>query len=620
MAMLKVIIEEELYDHEFVEYWTYGFAELAERCSGLDLDELAAMCWVPKEKLVAAARLFATAKPANIVWGLAVDMQSQGTPCAQSIAALWTITGNLEVPGGMVYTAAPMGIDQPSAGAWGYYDILTEEQQKKRIGWTEYPMYRYGLTQSMPDMCLEECEAGRVKGLWLQTSNGINCMSCESERWYQALKKVEFCAAVDIFLTPMIEAYAEIVLPVATWAEKKGVRAHYYFLSTINPTVTPEGEVLSDAEINRRLGSRFDNDSEYLEKVSQARNSTPAWAMWDSDEALFDTMLEPSGYTWDELRERGPAYQVYKYHKYQTGELRPDGQPGFNTPTGRVELYSTLFVNFGYDPLPYIEEPGIGPVTTPKLAQEYPLIMITGARTTSFFHSEHRQVPWLRQLTPDPWVQIHPRTAEKYGISEGDWVWLENKVRKPDRSITESTRDPHPEDLGDGGLWEVRRCRQRARLTYEVPEYEVAAQHGWWFPEQDGAEPNLFGRRQSFVNELLRNKPGRTGFGADLKCTLCKVYPCTPAEVAAFPKEHWRKFDPRELARGVDAVTGRYVEKAAAGTDTTAPAAGAADTGVVVAAADKTTGAGEPAAAVSGASVPAAGEPAAGTTADRKEA
>jgi anaerobic selenocysteine-containing dehydrogenase len=396
----------------------------------------------------------------------------------------------------------------------------------------------------MPDMCLEECEQDRVKGLWIQTSNGINCMSCESERWYQALKKVEFCAAVDIFFTPTIQAYADIVLPVATWAEKKGVRAHYYFLSAITQPVTPHGEVLSDAEINRRLGRHFDYDPEYLEKVSYARTPEPGWP-WETDEALFDTMLEPSGFTWDELRTRGPAYQVYKYRKYLTGDLRPDGQPGFNTPTGRVELYASLFVNFGYDPLPYIEEPGVGPTTTPKLYEEYPLIMITGARTTSFFHSEHRQIPYLRQLTPDPWVQIHPRTAQKAGISDGDWVWIENKVRLSEMSIVEETRLNRPIDL-DEGTWEVRRCRQRAKITYEVPEYEIAAQHGWWFPEQDGAEPSLYGREQSFVNLLLKNKPGTTGFGADLKCTLAKVYPCTPDEVRSMPRDRWQKFDPRE--------------------------------------------------------------------------
>lgn len=91
--MIKVIIDEDLYDHDFVDRWTYGFDELAERARELSLDEVEKMTWVPKEKIVEAARLFANSHPANVVWGLAVDMQSQGTPCAAAIAALWTITG-----------------------------------------------------------------------------------------------------------------------------------------------------------------------------------------------------------------------------------------------------------------------------------------------------------------------------------------------------------------------------------------------------------------------------------------------------------------------------------------------------------------------------------------------
>ena len=87
LAMIKVIVDEDLYDHDFVERWTYGFDELAERARELSLDEVEKMTWVPKEKIVAAARMFANAHPANVVWGLAVDMQSQGTPCAAAIAA-----------------------------------------------------------------------------------------------------------------------------------------------------------------------------------------------------------------------------------------------------------------------------------------------------------------------------------------------------------------------------------------------------------------------------------------------------------------------------------------------------------------------------------------------------
>ena len=499
IGMLKCIIEEDLYDHDFVDRWTYGFEALAERCGQYDWDFIADTCWISKEKIQEAARMFANAHPASIVWGLAVDMQSQGTPCAQAIAALWTICGDLDVPGGVVYTEAPMGVNPPSAGAWGYYDVLTPEMQKRRIGWQEYPMYRYGLTQAgPPDLILEVAEAGGLKGLWIQSSNTISCMSCETERWYEALKKCEFVAACDVFMNPTIQHLADIVMPVKTWAEKKGVRAHYYFLSAITQACATEGEAKSDVEINLALGSRFDKD---------------CWP-WDDDEGCFDELVKPSGHTWSELRDAGPLYQKYEYRKYETGILRPDGQPGFNTPTGRVELYASLFQNFGYDPLPYIEEPGIGPKSTPELYKEYPLIMTTGARTTSFFHSEHRQIPYLRQLTPDPWVQIHPKYAAEHGISEGDWVWIENHRG---------------------------RARQRARITYEVAEYACAAQHGWWFPEQDGTEPNLYGWRQSDINQILRNKPGQTGFGADLKCTLCKIYLCTPEETKIGPLETGRE-------------------------------------------------------------------------------
>lgn len=502
MGMLKVMIEEDLYDHDFVDRWTYGFDELSERARSFSLEDIEKITWVPKATIEEAARMFATSKPANIVWGLAIDMQSQGTPTAQAVAALWAITGNLDVPGGMCYTAAPMGVDQPSAGGWGYYDLLSEDMMKKRVGWMEFPMYRYGLTQSNPDIELLEHQQGKFKGAWVQCSNAIACMSLEVEGWYEAMKGLEFVAAVDIFMTPTIQACADIVMPAQTWAEKHSVRAHYYFLSAITGSCAVEGEALSDCEINRRLGRKFDADEELKNAIGRPLDVN-GWP-WETEDEVYDEILKPSGFTFDELRENGPVYQKYEYRKYETGGLRPDGQPGFNTPTGRIELWSTLLDKFGYDPLPYAEEPGIGPITTPDLFEDYPLIMITGARTTSFFHSEHRQIPYLRQLTPDPWVQINPEDAAAANISEGDWVWIENHRG---------------------------RCRQRARVTYEAPKGVIAAQHGWWFPEQDGAEPTLYGFRQSNINKLLANKPGKTGFGCDAKCTLCKVYRCSEEDL-----------------------------------------------------------------------------------------
>ena len=81
------------------------------------------------------------------------------------------------------------------------------------------------------------------------------------------------------------------------------------------------------------------------------------------------------------------------------------------TPTGKVELYSTIFEGCGLDPLPYFEEPPESPVSTPELTEEFPLVLTTGARVRAYFHSEHRQVQSLRKMNPDPLMEIHPDTA-----------------------------------------------------------------------------------------------------------------------------------------------------------------------------------------------------------------
>ena len=79
----------------------------------------------------------------------------------------------------------------------------------------------------------------------------------------------------------------------------------------------------------------------------------------------------------------------------------------------------------GYDPLPQHREPPESPVSTPDVYQEYPYILITGVRPPGFFHTENRQIRWLRELHRDPIVEIHPDAAAKEGIQDGDWVIID---------------------------------------------------------------------------------------------------------------------------------------------------------------------------------------------------
>lgn len=487
MAMDNVLIEEDLIDHEFVDKWVYGYDEFQEAIKEYTPERAAEICWLDADDIRKAARMFAERKPANVFWGVAVDMQNSGVGAALAIQALWILTGNVDNPGGMVFTTMPFGISQYNAGGWGIRD-LPEEVQQARTGWKEYPMYRFGFTLSSPDVALEAAEAGRMKGLWIMTANTLAGPTQEVNRWEAVQEQVDFCAAADIFMTPTIQHFADVFLPAACWPEKKGVRAWTYDVSTINPAVKPVGEVKSDAQICLELGRRFD-DQHY-------------WP-WDNDEEIYDEILKPSGFTWKELREHGSAYPKFDYYKYEKGMLRADGEPGFNTPTGMMELKSTLFEAFQLPAVAHFKEPAFSPVSTPELYEEYPLILMTGARSPVFFHTEHRQIASLRQFDKEPYVNINPEYAAKMGISQGDWCWVENPRGK---------------------------CRQRANITEEVrPEFALG-RHGWWFPEQDGNYPNLYGVKQSNINLLLENAPSVYGFGSDIKCTLCKVYKCKDGE------------------------------------------------------------------------------------------
>ncbi len=146
--------------------------------------------------------------------------------------------------------------------------------------------------------------------------------------------------------------------------------------------------------------------------------------------------------------------------------------------------------------MPYYEEPSESPYSTPDLYEKYPLIITTGARRWGHFLSEHRQIKSLRSINKQPQIDINPETAKKYGIENGDWVWIENERGK---------------------------CKQKANITETIPTWMVNADNGWWFPEEDAEEPNLFGVWKSNINLLVPYQPGKSGFGGNYKAFLCKI-------------------------------------------------------------------------------------------------
>ncbi len=247
------------------------------------------------------------------------------------------------------------------------------------------------------------------------------------------------------------------------------------------------GECKSDWEINLELARRL--------------STTPL--PYKTVKELLDVRLKVSGITYDELAEKGswemcPEGPSKPYRRHERGLLRKDGKPGFNTSTGKVELWSKFWEECGLDPLPYYEEPPESPVSTPVLWQEYPLILGTGARSPAFFHSEHRQIPWLREIEPDPNVEIHPQTAQDAGIVNGEWVYVENQRG---------------------------RVKAKAKVTPTILPGVVMVAHAWWLPETEGKGPYFYGIWEYNVNNLIpMGTQGRSGFGGGAyRMGLCRV-------------------------------------------------------------------------------------------------
>jgi len=471
LGMAHVIIEEELYDKEFVENWVYGWPEFVERVREYSLKKVSEITWITEEKIREAARLFAKTKPACIQWGVAIEQTINSADNNRALMALAAITGNIDIPGGMVFYVPPPTMN---AGQFGLHRMLPPEQRKKRLGGEVFKLAD-AFAILNPRFVWDAILCGKpypVKMVFLISSNPV-ITRANASMVHEALSKVDFLAVSDFFLTPTAEL-ADLVLPAATWLEMDYVgeiwKRHGYALA--RQKVIQVGECKSDHEMLNELGNRM-GQREY-------------W--WPSLHDALNAILEPSGLKFEEFARIGYLRGKMEYRKYL--------KKGFSTPTGKVELYSTRMKEWGYDPLPRFREPPESPVSRPDLLKDYPYILITGMRPTAFFHSEHRQIPWLRELLPEPYVEIHPETAKKEGIEEGDWV------------VIESSRG---------------QCLQKARLTLGIDPRVIGAQHAWWFPEKDGPGQ---GWRDSNINLLTDNDPETCdpAMGAtNLRVLLCRI-------------------------------------------------------------------------------------------------
>lgn len=475
LSMLNVIIGEGLYDRDFVEKWTSGFERLAERVEPHTPEWAEDITWVPADKIRLAARTFAEASPATLDWGVAFEHTPNCFQTARAIVMLPAVTGNIDIPGGFITGMLPMGL-------FPYLnERLSEDAKRKRLGAEEFKVLGGNgvplpvSSAHIPALfrAMRTGDPYPVTAFLVFGSNPLVSYANPREV-RESLMELELLVVMDIFMTPTAEL-ADIVLPAATWLEADGVQGY---------PIGVDLHILAQQKVVRLWESR--QDEEVL--IDLARRLGLA-AGTESLEDLLDERAKKLGFSFEELKEKGSVTPPLMYEKHEMMKM-------FLRPSRKVELYSDALEDLGYDPLPYYEEPPESPRSTPELLDEYPFMLITGGRIPYFFHTEHRQMPSLRKRHPDPLVQMHPETASRLGIQEGDWVWIETRRGK---------------------------IQQKASITDGIDPRVVHVEHGWWFPEQPGPEHGLW---RSNANLLTDNGPPYDpAMGTyQLRAMLCNVY------------------------------------------------------------------------------------------------
>jgi anaerobic selenocysteine-containing dehydrogenase len=465
LGVINVIINERLYDADFVARWTVGFDRLEDHVRSYPPEKVAEITWVPAEKIVAAARLFGRSRPACLWNGNASEDTYNSTQCARAFAIIQALSGALDVPGGTAHVEGPIlgeGTDRTILR-----HLLPPEQDRKKLGADAGYFPSYDLwddivwkpveirPQHVLTAILEE-RPYPVRALGVFGSNPVLTWS-NSRRVREALLRVDFLFVADLVMTPTA-ALADIVLPASSYLESDGVVVARTASGAVclepQQKVAQVGECRSDPEIISMLAHKLGLAEHFAADLP----------------GLLDAYLAPMGLTFEELRRHpGLVSSTSRYRSYL--------EKGFATPSGKVELYSSLCERWGYEPLPVYHEPEETPFSAPDMLAEYPLVL-TSAHEAEYVHSQDRCLDALRSKMPEPLVIIHPDTAVALGITEGDAVFVEN---------------------------ERGRIKQKATLSTGVDSRVVSVGYGWWFPERGEAES--FGWDEANLNILTDDGP-----------------------------------------------------------------------------------------------------------------
>ncbi len=461
LAMIRICIDEGLYDRAFVEKWCHGFAQLKERVSSCTPAWAEAQTGVAAADIVAAARMYG-AGPSCFVSGHGIDAASNGVQTFRCYFSLVGISGNIDRVGGNRRAKKPGGFKS-------YFDVLFDpafrlppEIEAQRIGASEFPLWAGSLGFQMAchnPSVIEAMLTGRPYPVRALYASGVNIAVTypDTARTIEALKGLDLFVVAAHTMTPTA-AWADFVLPKTTTLEEEEVHVHKGGSCVTYTCAAAErdGDVKSDLDIARGL----------VERLARKGMAEERFLPWRDQSAFNSYLLQGSDISLDELRRDG-----FVTFGYARGNF--DEKP-FIGPTGKVELYSENMARAGLDPLPAYVPPSYV-LDRDTAGEAFPLVLQTGLREKTYHHSRFREQAWARKISPDPLVYIHPETAARHGILDASWI----NVRTPGT---------------------LSACRLKAKVTTDTMVDVLTTGVGWWSPE--AAAPH-FGARDININAAM---------------------------------------------------------------------------------------------------------------------
>lgn len=419
LSMMHVIISEELTDRDYIGKYTVGFDLLKERAAEWTPDRAAEVTGLTADIIVQLAREYATIKPCVIRLNYGMQRHLGGGMAVRAVACLPALVGAWRhASGGALlstsgtYAMNNRKLERPELIWNNPRTINMSAIGDALLGYQRTVDFQYEQSSGhTPDIrqVMEKLDPP-IKAVFVFDSNPV-AVAPESQKVKAGFQREDLFTVVhEIFQTDTAD-YADILLPATTQLEQFDVHksyGHLYVLAN-SPAIAPLGEAKPNTEVFRLLAERMGFTEECFK---------------DSDEELARQALESS-----HERMQGINLETLVRDGWQRLNVQekfaPFAEGNFPTPSGRCEFYSESMEKLGLDPLPSFIPPAESVQTAPKVAERFPLAVISPP-AHNFLNSTFANLPSFLKSEKEPWLEIHPDDAGVRGISNGDNVRVFN--------------------------------------------------------------------------------------------------------------------------------------------------------------------------------------------------